>query len=219
MRSCLLVLLLGLGSLSSCAKEPAPLGGACQRLHECQQGLICLDQACAPARLEGERCDDTNFIVCDAGLECGEEGLCITVLQVEERRKERDEAAKRAMLVQSGLDQEQIDAAARVAEQEEPAQAGGLPVRVSRTDATGSGFAACRDDERLIGGACESKGMLSSSVPSGFGATDTVGARWSCTTTAPEIPLVSYALCQKLPMAKPERPRQPEGEASALGRP
>lgn len=216
MRSCLLALVLGLCSMSSCAKERAPLGGACEWLHECQPGLICLDQVCAPARLAGESCNDPNFIVCAAGLQCGDEGLCITAQEVEETRKLRDEAAKRAMLVQSGIDQEQIEAAERVAE-EDPAQAGGLPVRVSRTDAIGSGFAACRSDERLIGGSCESKGTLSSSVPSDFGATDTVGARWICATVDQRVPLVSYALCQQLPTVSPEPTRPTEGEASAIG--
>ncbi len=191
--------------MSSCAKQPAALGGECEWLHECQTGMICLDRACAPHRVAGESCDDKQLIFCGVGLLCGDTGVCITAQEAEEKRKAQEEAAKRAMLVQSGLDHDEIEAAERPVAENEPAVGGGLAVRVSRTDSIGSGFAACRVDERLIGGSCESKGTLTTSVPRDFSATDTVGARWTCATNTKETPLVSYALCQQLPTASPER--------------
>jgi integration host factor subunit beta len=59
--------------------------------------------------------------------------------------------------------------------------------------------AACKPDERLVGGGCRAEYPLPSSYPSGHSAEDTVGARWNCTVSMGNHEVTAYALCSKLP--------------------
>jgi hypothetical protein len=78
------------------------------------------------------------------------------------------------------------------------APAGAGPrVRIATTTSSGDSFAACRADERLIGGGCSADNKLVSSYPSNYGPDDTVGARWKC--KGGNEPITAYALCAKLP--------------------
>ena len=69
-------------------------------------------------------------------------------------------------------------------------------MRIATTTSSGDSFAACRADERLIGGGCGAESNLVSSYPSNYGPDDTVGARWKC---RPGNQVTPYALCAKLP--------------------
>jgi hypothetical protein len=71
----------------------------------------------------------------------------------------------------------------------------GPRVRTAKVTAESSAFAACRADERLIGGGCQTDQPVINSYPSGQGAEDTVGARWNCTSGSK---VTAYALCTKV---------------------
>jgi hypothetical protein len=76
-------------------------------------------------------------------------------------------------------------------------------VRVSVTSGKAPIFAACRLDERLIGGGCRAMDLyatISQSYPSHFDPDDTHGGRWNCDALSSytEKPLEAYALCQSL---------------------
>jgi hypothetical protein len=77
----------------------------------------------------------------------------------------------------------------------------GARVRTVTVTAEESAFAACKADERLVGGGCKpasTKQPPLASYPAGHGPEDTVGARWNCLTGAGEQ-ITAYALCAKLP--------------------
>jgi len=66
-------------------------------------------------------------------------------------------------------------------------------VRVVEVEGEGHVFAACRETERLIGGSCE--GKAEENRPSAFSASDTIGARWSCSADRSWEPVKAFALC------------------------
>jgi hypothetical protein len=75
----------------------------------------------------------------------------------------------------------------------------GTRVRTVEVTAKVRAFAACRADERLIGGGCKAEYAVASSHPSGHSREDTVGARWNCTVTMGNHDVTAYALCEKVP--------------------
>jgi hypothetical protein len=116
----------------------------------------------------------------------------------------RESAREAALLRASG-----VEPAPPVAETAPPLESAGPgAIRVSQTQGRGPLFAACRADERLVGGGCWAPSetyketAIRQSYPSHFGAVDTVGARWNCggvaTSDYAETDLVAYALCARL---------------------
>ncbi len=79
-------------------------------------------------------------------------------------------------------------------------------VRVVRASTGGKSpwvFAACRADERLVGGGCTPAKGNWSAIPghlSGESATDTVGARWNCgwREATHDQAIEAFAMCQRL---------------------
>ena len=110
--------------------------------------------------------------------------------------REAELAAERRFLEQSGVE------AAATAERPTgpPAEGAVRVVRVSTEGQRGTVFAACRGDERLVGGGCKLVSELVTfidSYPSHQGDADTIGARWNCEGGG-MIELEAYALCQRL---------------------
>jgi hypothetical protein len=169
-------------------------GAACRADDECAW-RTCVAGACRKpgSGVLGTACEANRH--CIAGLVCGE-GQCVTpdeverALAVQRQREERaEERAKEArLLVESGITE------APQAEKPVHSPGPGARVRVVSTTAKASAFAACRADERLIGGGCSVAGA---SYPSAHGEEDTVGARWNC---KPQLSsgVTAYALCSKL---------------------
>jgi hypothetical protein len=135
-------------------------------------------------------------VVCDLDGDCGDSMHCVdntcmsdddvnkreTRLAAEERQ--RDAAAERRMLTESGVkpDPKQVEKATRP-----PGR--GQRVRTVSVSGEGSAFAACRSDERLVGGGCKPDAV---GYPSDYSPDDTVGARWNCTNG---YDVTAYALC------------------------
>ncbi len=107
--------------------------------------------------------------------------------------------AQQRLLAQSGVQPDTVAEAPAG-----PPQPGA--VRVVRTTSDGTPiqlFAACRADERLLGGGCKlldrKYTMVIDSYPSHHGQADTIGARWNCGPAENTVPLEAYAMCQRLP--------------------
>jgi len=150
---------------------------------------------------EGERCGPALSQYeahCVAGLSCADDGLCRSPADLAAQQAARETRREQAMLAASGVDSSEPD----VPLAEAPLHAGpGLPVRVASARAKAhKALAACRPDERLIGGGCNASTPMLRSFPSHFGESDTVGARWNCeATSGGDDVLEAYALCQALP--------------------
>jgi hypothetical protein len=76
-------------------------------------------------------------------------------------------------------------------------------VRVSRTEGQPPIFAACRDDEQLVGGGCRALDLystVSQSFPVHFDPLSTRGARWACDARSKHVKkqIEAYALCQAI---------------------
>lgn len=123
------------------------------------------------------------------GHECVDSGDCESGLVCRRLRCALADEATRQLLSQSGA----IDDTA-----ERPV-VGGQPVKVRTASADDHAFAACRPDERLLGGGCsgghegEDTRHLRS-WPDGFTEDDTLGARWYCLGTGR---VNAFALCQQ----------------------
>jgi len=186
--------------------------------------LVVLAVACnMPHRAAGEDCDfdhecasDYCFLwKCTAGVagdlckgdhQC--KGLtcyadrCMTKSEAETARQ-RDAADKETrLLAESGV---AIDGGVAIETAVAP-PGQGARVRTVQTTAARSAFAACRADERLVGGGCRADRFLTSSYPSGNSKVDTVGARWNCElhddddkNRDKEQSVTAYALCEKVP--------------------
>lgn len=81
---------------------------------------------------------------------------------------------------------------------DEPARHPGVAVRVVEIENAGFAIAACRADERMIGGGCEGAG-LEANRPAAFSGSDTVGARWECRSADRKAEVTAFALCTALP--------------------
>ncbi len=179
--------------------QSGELGAACEGDFQCETpDATCLGNVCKPKPHEGERC--TSSCVASRCFE----GTCmaeVAIAKLEQQRKAKEE---QRLLAESGIKEAPaavIEAPATTTGPRPPGA--GAQVRVAKTVATQSGFAACRTDERLIGGGCEVekpgfRRALASSYPSGHSEQDTVGARWNCEAEA-RFEVTAYALCEKLP--------------------
>ncbi len=198
---------VGLAVLSAaCAerREPAPVDGACESVWHCELGLLCDAGRCRPPSTEGGPCDpQASSLQCAGGLACAPDRTCRTPQAIEARREVERQAREREMLRASGVAPEVVtEPEAPPTPEAIPPPAGpGLPVRVVRVEGRGAVLAACRSDERLLGGSCAGTAMVKSSFPSHHGPVDTVGARWNCETSAGTATIEAYALCQALPYA------------------
>lgn len=193
-------------------KEPknVELGGECYRDVQCKSGICvsgacrsgeagarcawdddcknldCIQKACAEPGSVGDTCNEDAD--CRKGNVCTEKKLCESAEKL---------AAKEAeLLEQSGV--EESPALEKAAHPPGP----GRRVRVAAASAKDEAFAACRADERLVGGGCRvtpkfnDVSMFEASYPSDFGPDDTVGARWRCKVPGREM--TAYALCERL---------------------
>lgn len=171
-----LVLLAGAG----CKGEP---GDICiEGSDDCGQNLVCF---------EG-RCRSPRYVQVETRRRAA---LAAQETAVDRRREER-------LLRQSGVDPHRLAEAAPDAALPAAGPSSPGTVRIARTHGKGRIFAACRDDERLLGGGCdvaEQNWTISGSYPEvAPGATDTTGARWICVPRSELSHVKAYALCQRL---------------------
>ncbi len=149
---------------------------ACDSVEDCLANHACMDNTCLDA--EGQRQRTARL---------AEENRKHAARLAEENRKYA--AAEEArMLEQSGVKP------VRTAEKLVHPPGAGQRVRTATAQGNNRVFAACRVDERLVGGGCDRADVAS--FPSEFSASDTVGARWNC-NGANDV--TAYALCAKLP--------------------
>lgn len=169
----------------------SPIGGPCDEPAQlfCTGHDLCIDGVCRAHAKRGERC--TKELLCEKDFGCLD-GACVPQAELDAANKL---AKEREMLAQSGAGPPSAEKVAAA-----PARGAGQPVRVVEVKEKGYALAACRADERLIGGECD--GSAYSSRPANFGPTDTVGARWEC-KGAPDVEVTAFALCASLPEAKP----------------
>jgi hypothetical protein len=187
----------------ACAGCPRPqedAGGPCENDYQCKGSLFCFDQECSEPFTVGESCAKNDH--CESG-ECAAL-KCISKEEAEAMRRAEEKRKERKLLEESRVEDTRIESETERAEQVAPPAGPGLPVRVVRTSQRNKAFAACRMDERLIGGGCKAEDAVFDSYPSGHGETDTVGARWNCRSNPYEeySAVEAYALCQKLPPTK-----------------
>jgi hypothetical protein len=179
-----LVLAAGLLIGPACKKDgpppppPAPVGieGASCYSGPCNAGLVC-----TPSSRRCARPDNPELVAARAAAL----------------------AAERRFLEQSGVAAAAEQAPAAADDPTRPPAAGAVRIVHTATGRASSWtFAACRPDERLVGGGCKlnDKVILTlDSYPSHGSANDTVGARWNCGSRGPGIlDLEAYALCQRL---------------------
>ena len=184
-----LIAVLGVGLLAGCSKKER--GQKCYNDDECKEGLTCTMLKCWTPE---------------------------DVAEWHRQLAEEQEGAKRAEMRrnQNMLKQSGVEVAAQVERPAAPADAtavgpgagGPGAVRVAHTKSQGKlVFAACRPEERLVGGGCLTSSddtVLWGSYPSDFGAADTLGARWNCQGKSKYVDyeLEAFALC--VTPAKPE---------------
>jgi hypothetical protein len=182
--------------LVACGGNQQDVGGQCERDKDCASG-ICVTSRCQSGA-HGSPCFQDRQCV-EYGDTCVL-GTCndpaARAKWAEERRaieqRERDaQAAKKEadMLAASGV-QPTAEAAPRAA-------AAGPRVRTATVTGKQEVFAACRSDERLVGGGCKSDYLLANSYPSETSTDDTVGARWNCKANSRDD-ITAYALCAKV---------------------
>lgn len=171
------------------------VGGDCATDYDCTDGSTCFEKKCRTPGKRGEACRYDGD--CDHSLGC-----------YRKRCMAHDE--RKAADTQAAIEQRKVDAAnaeKMVAQQtgsgvaEQPANApppttAGGQIRTVTFSAKSYAVAACKPDERLVGGGCKHDHVLSS-YPGGGSSEDTVGGRWNCHASNGE-PVTAYALCTKL---------------------
>jgi hypothetical protein len=173
-------------------------GAKCDIDRECLEGrgLHCFLGTCRELGREGEACRDASH--CKVPLGCGGR-TCVhrdRVAAADAAAAARDEAERRKQAAEKEarlLQESGVDGGPKAERAVEPPGPGSR-VRVATGTAIGTSFAACRSDERLIGGGCKGDVDLRASYPSAHGDQDTVGARWNC-ETARSKEIIAYALC------------------------
>lgn len=174
--------------------------------------LLCFNNRCVRQGKRGEACsrDLNNYRSCVAGLFCTE-GRCGTyddLQAAKKRRKAADEArkreadllAKKRMLEEAGAKPPPVEKSEAQPDSEQRPQrrrTDGHAIRVVEIEHKGFALAACKGDERLVGGGCDGGSMVSNR-PTAFGPDDTIGARWRCQAAKRSIPVKAFALCAKL---------------------
>lgn len=152
--------------------------------------LVALAGCMPNNRKAGESCGGDDGW-CDQGLTCHEK-RCITIdawkaIEVEKL------AIKEAQQIK------QAGGKAPAAETQPPAT-GPAPrgaVRVVELKDKGFAVAACRADERLIGGGCEGLELVADR-PDRYSQVDTAGSTWRCKSSRPENPVTAFALCARI---------------------
>ena len=176
------VLLAGAG----CRTEP---GGSCtEGADDCEKNLVCFEGRCrSPRHVQVETRRRAALAAQDTAI-----------------ARSREAMLQAKLLRQSGVNPPRLAEAAPDAAL--PAIAGPPApgaVRVAHTHGRGRIFAACRGDERLLGGGCEvseQNETISASHPEvAPQATDTMGARWICAARSELSRVQAYALCQSPP--------------------
>ncbi len=180
--------------------QTGEIGGKCNATYECREGgktgVSCYRAECRAAAGTGGKCDAQED--CATGNTCIER-VCLDPAGVKRHEAALAEAARKAqaekearMLAESG-----VSNAAPAAEVGAYPPGPGTRVRTAKVTAPDSAFAACKADERLIGGGCQSEQPVTGNYPSGQGTEDTVGARWNCTGAGVKD-VTAYALCAKV---------------------
>ena len=186
----------------SCKGPPAELGDDCDLHRDCERHLQCREGSCAERGKDGDPCGPGKL--CARPLHCSAKRLCRTWEAAAEEARLARADRERELLLKSGVKPARIDEEQASIEAPAAAQAGGSPVRVVVVESTGPGFAACRSDERLIGGTCKIDGASGfASQPAGYGKDDTVGARWTCDAPRKKK-TTSTALCQRVGATAPK---------------
>lgn len=172
---------------AGCDQKGGRESDVCSESVPCQKGLVCY----------GLRCMTPGQVLTAKRQLAAEQVIAAAV----ERKRQRK------LLEASGVDP------ASTAERPAPEVAPGEPakagsIRVSHTEGKSPIFAACRADERLLGGGCQpgsTSVVVQASYPSDFDARDTLGARWNCVGGSDFSPmeLQAYALCQRTVDAPP----------------
>lgn len=169
------------------------VGATCEDVDgECYgDGVYCFRHRCRRPGGAGDACDGDGD--CTSGLTCVDT-KCFTDEQVRAREAQLAEDARKAAAAEEArmLGESGVKADPKVVERVTPPPGRGQRVRTVTVTGRGMAFAACRADERLVGGGCKPD---SAGYPSGFSADDTVGARWNCEG----YEVTTYALCMKLP--------------------
>jgi hypothetical protein len=147
--------------------------------------LTCRNQLCQRRGARAATCEKTEH--CLAGLSCVDRA-CRSDDDLKEAARKTAAAEETRMLQQSGVKP------AAVVEKAAHPPGPGQRVRTAKAKGKGRVFAACRDDERLVGGGCSEQ---VASYPSETSAEDTVAARWNCVSSSIEV--TAYALCQQVP--------------------
>ncbi|MBT8492476.1 MAG: hypothetical protein KJO07_05415 [Deltaproteobacteria bacterium] len=155
---------------------------------------FCENGKCRVSARLGEPCQRDQH--CEEGNRCRSD-KCVTAATAIEIDRALAQAEERKLLEESSVEPEVAKAEVEKLEAQLPPTGAGLPVRVARTRRVRKVFAACRRNERLVGGGCKGAKALLESFPSHSGEDDTVGARWNCTSETGAIE--AYALCQRLP--------------------
>lgn len=189
--------LVALAVLPSGCDDPRPARKSCNASSECGAGMVCSEYECVKAESNAETVEEANA----------------RARRMAERERIVELEKQVDLLRQSGVEPELAveEGEAAAAEPSAGAQAGASPgaVRVSTTKGASPIFAACRRDERLLGGGCRAETStiaLGANYPSGHNEHDTVGARWNCEGRSSYTPmqLEAYALCLRLDAAPGE---------------
>lgn len=200
------ILRLALVFGAGCAVEPElkPQGGLCAVAFECAEALTCYRGYCEPRQEAGGWCDPRkqgNDRHCAYGLECATDNICRTSEDIKLRAVLAEHARESDMLHKSGVEAPPMlaERAAPPPAQAPAPPAPGVAVRVVEITSEGSALAACRPEERLVGGGCFSKTQLEATYPSHHSPEDTVGARWNCSAAFSNVEVTAYALCEAVP--------------------
>jgi hypothetical protein len=187
--------------VAACRGTAGELGGACAFDRDCSDsGAHCFERTCRLRGSQGQACRTSRD--CSGDLRCVADRCLV---EADARKEWQQEAARAAAATRKARADEEarLLAESGIASTEPTVERGALPagpgatVRVVTTTAKETAFAACRAEERLVGGGCKGDFATHNSFPSGHSSEDTVGARWNCTTGG-QVQITSYALCQKL---------------------
>lgn len=166
------------------------VGSKCEARSHCRgHDAICFRGSCRAFGKSDDACDSDDD--CRDGLRCVEY-TCLTPAGLRALGAKRDARNEARMLAESGvpIDPKQVEKAV-------PPPGPGQRVRTVKITAKRFAVAACKFEERLVGGGCNAS-EVKSSYPSGQSDEDTVGARWNCTVDA-YVSVTAYALCMRLP--------------------
>ena len=188
---------LALLVLVACSSKREDVGGECKRDKDCTSGN-CFASKCQSGAIGSPCSQDQHCTAYGATCVLGTCGDHVAASKWREERSAievRSKAEAKAKLEAEMLAASGVEPTAEVAPP--PGPADGPHVRTANATGYTSAFAACRSDERLVGGGCKTDYSLQESYPSEVTADDTVGARWNCKANA-HVSITAYALCSRV---------------------